>query len=83
MAAFWGRPEAYLDPAIRAGTSPWHQLVPGTVNRALEHLERDLASGAWDQRYGQLRRRRELDVGLRLVSADIRRLGDTVYRRQT
>jgi len=83
MAAFWGRPEAYLDPAIRAGTSPWHQLAPGTANRALEHLERDLASGAWDQRYGQLRRRRELDVGLRLVSADIRRLADAVDRRQT
>jgi len=58
-------------------------LAPETVNRGLDHLGRDLASGAWDQRYGQLRRRRELDVGLRLVSADIRRLADAVDRRQT
>jgi SAM-dependent methyltransferase len=82
MAAFWGRPEAYLDPAIRAATSPWHQLAPETVNRALDHLRRDLANGAWDQRYGRLRRRRELDVGLRLVCADVGQLVDAGDRRQ-
>jgi SAM-dependent methyltransferase len=71
MAALWGRPEAYLDPAIRAATSPWHQSPPETVDRALDRLGRDLASGAWDRRYGQLRRRGELGVGLRLVAAEI------------
>jgi SAM-dependent methyltransferase len=71
MAAFWARPEAYLDPAIRAATSPWHQLAPETVDRALDQLRLDLASGAWDRRHGRLRRRRELDIGLRLVCADI------------
>ena len=78
MAAFWGRPEAYLDPAIRAATSPWHQAPPTTVARALDHLERDLASGEWDRRYGRLRRRRELDVGLRLVVADVSQVADAV-----
>jgi hypothetical protein len=73
MAAFWGRPEAYLDPAIRAGTSPWHQLAPETVSRALDRLERDLNDGEWDHRYGQLRTMQALDVGLRLVSADVDR----------
>jgi SAM-dependent methyltransferase len=71
MAAFWGRPEAYLDPRIRAATSPWHQLPAEAVDRALDRLARDLASGAWDQRYGQLRQQQELDVGLRLVHADV------------
>lgn len=28
MAAFWARPEAYLDPTTRAATSPWHDLPP-------------------------------------------------------
>lgn len=71
MAAFWGRPEAYLDPVIRAAGSPYHQLPPATVDRALERLRSDLASGAWDARYGHLRRQTSLDVGLRLVRADL------------
>jgi hypothetical protein len=45
MAAFWGRPEAYLNPAIRAASSPWHRVPPSTVARVLGELERDLASG--------------------------------------
>jgi SAM-dependent methyltransferase len=72
MAAFWGRPEAYLDPRVRAATSPWHQLPPATVTRALDRLRRDLAGGRWDRRYGHLRQQAELDVGLRLVSAEMR-----------
>jgi SAM-dependent methyltransferase len=69
MAAFWGRPEAYLDPAVRAATSPWHQLPADTVQRALDRLRSDLSTGLWDDRYGDLRRRPDLDVGLRLVCA--------------
>ena len=72
MAAFWGRPEAYLDPAVRAATSPWHQVAPETVKRALDRLSSDLASGEWDQRYGELRQRPALDVGLRLICAELR-----------
>jgi SAM-dependent methyltransferase len=69
MAAFWGRPEAYLDPAVRAATSPWHQLPSDTVRRALDRLRNDLSTGHWDDRYGDLRRRPDLDVGLRLICA--------------
>jgi SAM-dependent methyltransferase len=71
MAAFWGRPEAYLDPAVRAATSPWHQLPRETVTRALDQLRSDLASAQWDERYGHLREQPELDVGLRLIVADV------------
>ena len=71
MAAFWGRPNAYLDPGIRAATSAWHQLDPETTTRALDQLRGDLASGTWDCRYGHLRQYPELDVGLRLVCADL------------
>ena len=69
-SAFWARPEAYLDSRLRAGSSPWHQLPPAAVHSALEHLERDLGSGEWDKRYGTLRQKPSLDVGLRLISAD-------------
>jgi hypothetical protein len=70
MAAFWARPEAYLDPAARAATSPWHDLPAPVVNRGLAQLRRDLDSGAWSRRYGSLLARDELDVGLRLIIAD-------------
>jgi len=47
-AAFWARPEAYLDPAVQAGTS-WMALLPADVlARGTEHLRNDLESGAWD-----------------------------------
>ena len=35
-------------------------------------LSSDLASGEWDQRYGELRQRPALDVGLRLICAELR-----------
>jgi SAM-dependent methyltransferase len=71
MAAFWARPEAHLDAAIRAASSAWHQLPSEIIDRALERLREDLASGEWDQRYGDLRLRSTLDVGLRLICADL------------
>ena len=71
MAAFWGRPEAYLDARVRAATSPWHQLPTEVVDRALSHLRQDLDSGDWARRYGDLRMLDACDVGLRLIHAEI------------
>jgi len=56
---------------VRAATSVWHQLPPEVSARALEALRRDLESGAWDERYGYLRTTPELDVGLRLIRAEL------------
>jgi SAM-dependent methyltransferase len=69
MAAFWARPHAFLDPAVRAATSPWHDLPPAVVERALTRLRRDLDSGEWKRRYGHLLAYTEFDVGLRLITA--------------
>jgi SAM-dependent methyltransferase len=71
MVAFWARPEAYLDPAVRAATSPWYDLPDATIDRALARLREDLESGAWQRRYAELAARDELDVGLRLVTATL------------
>jgi SAM-dependent methyltransferase len=71
FATLWARPEEYLDPRIRAATSVWHQLPPEASARALDRLARDLASGAWDERYGHLRTTPEWDVGLRLIRAEL------------
>jgi hypothetical protein len=70
MAAYWGRPEAYLDPAVRAGTSAWQQLSADIVERVLERLRADLHGGEWERRYGRLRNQQALDVGLRLVCSE-------------
>jgi SAM-dependent methyltransferase len=70
MAAFWARPEAYLDPAARVATSPWHDLPDPIIDRALSQLREDLDSGDWLRRYGSLLTLDELDVGLRLIIAD-------------
>lgn len=68
MAAWWARPEALLDPVIRAATSTWHDLPKPVVHRALARLREDLDSGEWMRRYGDLLARDELDVGLRLIT---------------
>ncbi|HEY1356014.1 MAG TPA: methyltransferase domain-containing protein [Solirubrobacterales bacterium] len=67
----WSRPEAHLDPRVRQASSTWHRLDPGAVERALADLAADLESGEWDRRHGDLRELEELDVGLRLVHADL------------
>lgn len=70
IMAFWRRPEAYLDPLARAATSGFPSVDQRAVGRAMARLREDLASGAWDERYGALRALAELDAGLRLVIAD-------------
>jgi len=70
--ALWSRPEAHLDPRVRRSSSIWHLLPAAAVDRGLDRLRRDLESGAWDRRRGALRTRPSLDVGLRLVTAELR-----------
>jgi SAM-dependent methyltransferase len=69
--ALWSRPEAHLDPRVRQASSTWHRLDPEVVARAVGELAADLESGEWDRRHGHLRDLDELDVGLRLVSAEL------------
>lgn len=69
LGAFWRRPEAYLDPEVRAGISTFAKLDQSVVNAGLEVLLEDIQSGAWNRRYQALLHREELDVGYRLVVA--------------
>jgi SAM-dependent methyltransferase len=68
--AFWRRPEALLDPAIRASQSIWALLSPGVEERIVARLAADLSSGVWDAAHGHLRERDELDGALRLVISE-------------
>ena len=69
--AYWGRPEAILDPAVRRASSSWHEISTEATERGLQQLHKDLESGEWDRRYGYLRAQDSLDVGLRLVVAEL------------
>jgi SAM-dependent methyltransferase len=71
--ALWDKPEAHLDPEVRRCSSIWHLLSDSAVEPALERLRRDLESGEWDRRYGGLRTKASLDVGVRLVVASTER----------
>lgn len=70
--ALWSQPEAHLDANVRRSSSIWHLLPARVVEPALDRLRRDLESGEWDRRYGGLREKDSLDVGLRLVIAELR-----------
>jgi SAM-dependent methyltransferase len=76
--AFWRRPEAFLDPRIRAASSLFAIVPAGTVGPALERLRADLASGAWADRHGDLRTSEAVDYGYRLLigGEDDRDAGD-------
>jgi SAM-dependent methyltransferase len=67
LGAYWRRPEAYLSADTRACISTFSKLR--NVEQGLAALRRDLASGEWHSRYGELLRRSTLDLGYRLVVA--------------
>lgn len=67
LHAWWRRPQAYLDPAVRHGSSSF-RLLDG-LDSGLARLEADLASGEWHRRFGHLLDLPELDCGYRMVVA--------------
>ena len=69
--SFWSRPEAILDPGARRATSGFARMDDEEEQAIVDRLAADLTSGAWDARYGRLRSLSELDVGLRLVVAEL------------
>jgi SAM-dependent methyltransferase len=69
LGAYWKRPRAYLDPAVRASISTFSKI--GDVTLELARLENDIDSGKWQQRYSSLQNINELDLGYRLVAARI------------
>jgi SAM-dependent methyltransferase len=67
--AYYGRPEAFLEPAVRAAQSGWMLADPAAVERGVERLRAALASGEWDARHGHLRTQPEYIGSVRLIVA--------------
>lgn len=67
--AYYGRPEALLDPGARLANSAWSFVGPAVEERFERNLRRDLADGTWDARWGHLRSAPTYDGSLVLVTA--------------
>jgi SAM-dependent methyltransferase len=65
--AFFGRPEAFLDPQIRKSQSAWGFLEKGKEKEIVGRLKRSMESGEWDERYGHLRKQEEFTCALKLI----------------
>jgi len=65
--AYYGRPEALLDPAARRANSAWSFVDATTAARYVAALATDLESGEWDRRFRALRSQPEFDGSLRLI----------------
>ena len=65
--AYWRRPDAYLDPEVRACTSTLAVLDGAALQRGLGRLADDLATGTWRARHHDLLSQDTLDAGYRLV----------------
>jgi len=70
QAAYWRRPEMYLDPAIRSASSTFASLPRQAVEPGIERLRRDLDSGHWHRTYGDLLSKERVDYGYRLIVAE-------------
>ncbi|MGX5185857.1 class I SAM-dependent methyltransferase [Streptomyces avermitilis] len=70
-AAYWRRPEAYLNPELRAGMSHLALLGDEALHAGLARLSDDLTAGRWAERHADLLERDTLDVGYRLLIADL------------
>jgi hypothetical protein len=55
---------------VRRNISAFRLLPEDQVAAGVARLRRDLASGVWDARHGDLRRLPDLDAGLRIVVSD-------------
>lgn len=69
LYAYWRRPRAYLDPTVRSAMSSFWALDDPASG--LARLEKDLESGAWEDRYGDYLEREFCDLGYRLITAEI------------
>ena len=69
--AFWRRPAAYLDPQIRSAMSTYALLPPTHYAEGLDRLAEDIQSGLWEELHRPLLSANELDLGYRIITAEL------------
>ena len=69
LGAYWRRPHAYLEKKVTAGMSAFSRV--SQVGDGLKRLKRDLDAGFWHERHGDLLDRESLEIGYRIVVANL------------
>jgi hypothetical protein len=69
--AYWRRPDAYLDERLRESMAVFRELDPVQTQTGLERLAADLATRRWHARHGHLLEEEALDLGYRLLVAEL------------
>jgi SAM-dependent methyltransferase len=67
--AYYGRPEALLNPAARLACSAWSHVPEAVHERFTRELDADLHAGVWDDRYGTLRSQPHYEGSLVLITS--------------
>jgi hypothetical protein len=70
LMAYWRRPHAYLDPAVRANISVFSLLPQAEIDAMVVSLRADLESGVWERRNAELLELDEFDFGYRVIVAE-------------
>ncbi len=68
LAAYWKRPEEYLDPEVRHSISSFSKI--SNISSGLKKLESDLKTGKWYELNESLLNKNELDVGYVVISGN-------------
>ncbi len=71
FVAYWARPEMYLDGEVRRNISNFALVEEANLAAGLARLKAELASGEWDRKYGELRGLEALDLGHRVLVAEL------------
>jgi SAM-dependent methyltransferase len=71
LAAYWRRPKAYLDEQARSGMSVFRLPGAERLLDGLELLADDLQTGRWEDRNHDILEREDLDLGYRLLVAEL------------
>lgn len=71
MGAYWRRPEAYFDEKVKKGISSFQQIPQFALEKGLSKLRADLDSGHWRKHYADIMEKEELDLGYRLIVAEV------------
>ena len=67
--AYWRRPAAYLQPAVRRAVSVWARVGAVAEDRAVRALRADLDSGRWAVRNHAITGVETADLGARILVA--------------
>ena len=71
MHSGWNHPEVYLDPNYRKSMSGFSLALSDEIDPGVSTLRTDLESGAWDKKYGKLRKLKEYDLGFRFIKLNV------------